>query len=292
MSNYTVPVIDFSFIENLPEIDYVNKDLAIFNTLDNLPVFEYPSRIKIAAFAICLSGSIRISINLEEYVITKNSLVVILPDQIVQHYERSDDFKGLYLGISREFIDNTITNMKNLLSAFFYIKQHPCTPLSNEELESLVEYHNILWKRIKMKDHSYQQEVIQSILLSLFYDVCNIFRQHETQRTNKVSRKEELFEKFILTVMEHYKNERSVTFYADKLCITPKYLSFISKEVSGVTAGEWIDQYVILEAKALLKSTRMSIQEIANTLNFPNQSFFGKYFKHHTGLSPKEYRTT
>ena len=290
MSNYTVPVIDFSFIENLPEIDYVNKDLAIFNTLDNLPVFKYPSRIKIAAFAICLSGSIRISINLEEYVITKNSLVVILPDQIVQQHEQSDDFKGLYLGISREFIDNTITSMKNLLSAFFYIKQHPRTPLSNEELENLVEYHNILWKRIKVKDHSYQREVIQSILLSLFYDVCNIFRQHESQRTNKVSRKEELFEMFILTVMEHYKSERSVTFYADKLCITPKYLSFIAKEVSGVTAGDWINQYVILEAKALLKFTRMSIQEIANTLNFPNQSFFGKYFKHHTGLSPKEYR--
>ena len=90
--------------------------------------------------------------------------------------------------------------------------------------------------------------------------------------------------------MEYYKEERSLGFYAGKLCITPKYLSLISKDVSGRSAGEWIDQYVVLEAKTLLKSTRMSIQEIADVLNFANQSFFGKYFKHHTGISPKEYR--
>ena len=94
MDNTTVPVIDFSFIENLPEIDYVDKDLAIFNTLDHFPIFEYPSRIKAAAFAVCLSGSIRISINLEEYIITQNTLVVILPEQIVQHYEQSADTWG------------------------------------------------------------------------------------------------------------------------------------------------------------------------------------------------------
>ena len=291
MDNTIVPVIDFSCIENLPEIDYVDKDLAIFNTLDHFPILEYPSRIKAAAFAICLNGSIRISINLEEYTITKNSLVIILPDQIVQHYEQSDDFKGVYLGISEEFIDNTIPNIQNLLSTFFYVKKHPYTLLSNEELENLVEYHAILWKRVKNKNHTYQQEVIQNLLLAWFYDICDVFRKHEPQQLNKlVSRKEELFEKFIQTVMEHYKTERSLGFYAGKLCITSKYLSLISRDISGKSAGEWIDQYVILESKTLLKSTRMSIQEIADALNFANQSFFGKYFKHHTGISPKAYR--
>ena len=91
-------------------------------------------------------------------------------------------------------------------------------------------------------------------------------------------------------VMENYKQERSVSFYADKLCVTAKYLSLVVKNVSGKSAGDWIDEYVILEAKALLKSSNMTIQEIADVLNFANQSFFGKYFKHHTGVSPKEYR--
>lgn len=104
------------------------------------------------------------------------------------------------------------------------------------------------------------------------------------------SRKEDLFERFIRAVSESYKEERSVSYYADKMFLTAKHLSTVVKEISGKTAGEWIDSLVVLEAKALLKSSEMSIQEIADELHFANQSFFGKYFKHHTGMSPKEYR--
>ncbi len=84
--------------------------------------------------------------------------------------------------------------------------------------------------------------------------------------------------------------ERSVTFYADKLFVTPKHLSAVLKEISEKTAGEWIDLRVILEAKLLLRSTGLNIQEISTKLNFANQSFFGKYFKHLTGMSPRDYR--
>lgn len=141
-----------------------------------------------------------------------------------------------------------------------------------------------------MKEHVYRKEVMQSLLLALFYDICNIFRRHQPIDGGKRSRKEELFGLFMRVVMENYKQERSVGFYADKLCVTAKYLSLVVKDVSGKSAGDWIDEYVILEAKALLKSSNMTIQEIADVLNFANQSFFGKYFKHHTGVSPKEYR--
>lgn len=97
---------------------------------------------------------------------------------------------------------------------------------------------------------------------------------------------------FLSLAKEHYKEQRGVKFYADKLCITPKYLSFLIKERSGKSCNEWIDDYVVLEAKALLKSTNMTIQQIADELNFPSQSFFGKYFKRIVELSPKEYRNS
>ncbi len=96
--------------------------------------------------------------------------------------------------------------------------------------------------------------------------------------------------KFILAVSEHFRTERQVSFYAHKLCITPKHLSSVIKEISGRTASDWIENYVVMEAKVLLKTTDMTIQEIAVYLNFANQSFFGKYFKHHTGVSPTTYR--
>ncbi|WP_298650554.1 helix-turn-helix domain-containing protein [uncultured Proteiniphilum sp.] len=88
----------------------------------------------------------------------------------------------------------------------------------------------------------------------------------------------------------HFKQHRGLDFYASKLCLTPKYMSTIIKQTSGKTAGDWIDDYILLEAKALLKSTNMTIQQISDELNFPSQSFFGKYFKRLTGVSPKEYR--
>ena len=108
--------------------------------------------------------------------------------------------------------------------------------------------------------------------------------------TPAACRKEYIFERFYESLVQSYQSERSVKFYADQLCLTPKHLSGVVKEVSGKTVGEWIDELVILEAKALLNSSSMNIQEIADRLNFANQSFFGKYFKHYTGMSPKEYR--
>lgn len=99
-----------------------------------------------------------------------------------------------------------------------------------------------------------------------------------------------LLEDFLKLVRTNYKEQRGLDFYADKLCFTPKYMSSVVKQASGISAGEWIDRYIILEAKALLKSTNMTIQQIGDEFNFANQSFFGKYFKRLVGVSPKEYR--
>ena len=129
------------------------------------------------------------------------------------------------------------------------------------------------------------------MVYTLFYDLFALINT-ETQEINgrSKSRKDVIFEKYMREVLKHYKTERSVAFYADKLCLTAKHLSSVVKEMSGKTASEWIERFVILEARALLKSSDMSIQQIAEQLNFANQSFFGKYFKHHMGISPKEYR--
>ena len=133
-------------------------------------------------------------------------------------------------------------------------------------------------------------DVYKRQLLALFYEIYNIYQGHVIQERIPKSRKEDLFERFIRAISESYKEERSVSYYADKMFLTAKHLSTVVKEISGKTAGEWIDSLVVLEAKALLKSSELSIQEIADELHFANQSFFGKYFKHHTGMSPKEYR--
>ena len=139
----------------------------------------------------------------------------------------------------------------------------------------------------------YRREVVMGLMQGFFFELCNIFNSYAPDSSAVVkskSSKEYIFERFYESLIQSYQSERSVKFYADQLCLTPKHLSGVVKEISGKTVGEWSDELVILEATALLNSSSMHIQEIADRLNFANQSFFGKYFKHYTGMSPKEYR--
>jgi AraC-like DNA-binding protein len=113
-----------------------------------------------------------------------------------------------------------------------------------------------------------------------------------TNRNDKKSRQESILEQFLECVQKNYKEQRSLGFYADKLCLTTKHLSDVIKKTSGQSANDWINEHVLLESKALLKSTTMTVQQISYELNFPSQSFFSKYFKQYVGISPKGYRNT
>lgn len=290
MKRVEVPTLNMSYIENIPKIDFIDNDFIIFNGINEAPLYDYPSHIDATIVAVCLKGNIHFGINMQEYHIKANSLVVILPGQIVQLYEHSDDFAGLFLGMSREFSKDTILSVQKLLSALLYVKDHPCTELTEDDIKCISQYHTMLWEKVKMKDTFYRKEIVQSLTLSLFYEICKIFHRYQSLKNGHVSNKDKIFLQFMNSIADHYREERKLSFYADILCITSKYLSVIVKDESGYTASEIIDNYVILEAKTLLKSTNMTIQEIANYLNFANQSFFGKYFKKHTGISPKEYK--
>ncbi|MBQ8224501.1 MAG: AraC family transcriptional regulator [Bacteroides sp.] len=282
--------VGISQIHHLPRIDFIDNDFAIFQNVDDVPIMSYPARLNATCLSVCLKGTCSLEVNLEQYHMEEGMLNIILPDQIVRQGERSDDFEGLFIAVSTDFLDVVLPTMQQLFPLFFQIKERPCIKLTSEELQSFREYHSFLWGRVKRKEYPFRKEITQGILLSLFYEIYNIYRGHETKEPGKKSRKEDLFERFIRLVSESYKSERRVAYYAERMFVTPKHLSSVVKEVSGRTAGEWIDSLVVLEAKVLLKSSELSIQEISDELTFANQSFFGKYFKNHTGLSPSEYR--
>ena len=125
----------------------------------------------------------------------------------------------------------------------------------------------------------------------LMYSAYNYFVQRKKNADNSLecNRNQEIYKLFMQSVQKNYMHERSITYYAGVLCISPKYLSQVIKNVTGRLASEWIADYVILEAKALLKSNKYTVQQVCDMLNFANQSFFGKYFKRKTGVSPKAY---
>ena len=135
----------------------------------------------------------------------------------------------------------------------------------------------------------YRNEIIESLFKTAFYIISEVSNR-EKEQLPKQGRCEVIFDDFMHLLEQHCRRERNVSFYAEQLNITPKYFSSAIKQVSGKTAARWIDDAVILEAKTMLKFSGLSIQEIAYRLNFSTQSFFGKYFKQHTGVSPSRYK--
>ncbi|MEG1562454.1 MAG: helix-turn-helix domain-containing protein [Bacteroides sp.] len=285
-----IPQVDIGHVRRFEQVDFIDNDFAIFDDVSDLPLKDFPSRMNASVLSLCLSGSYRVAINLQEYTLTPHVLLVTLPDQIIQNLSMSDDFSGIFIVVSKEFVNDLFPRLAQMLSLMFDIKENPVLALNQEDVDCLSEYHSFLWKKVKMTHNMFRKEITQGILLSLYYDLYNMYQRHKPKQVKPLTRKEELLEKFLREVLENYKTHRSVSFYADRLCLTAKHLSGVVKEVSGKTAGVWIDDFVTLEAKALLASSDMSIQEIAESLHFANQSFFGKYFKHFVGVSPKEYR--
>lgn len=272
----------------MPGIEFMDTDFAICNTLEEVPLPKDPGRIDAAIVGLCVCGSIRLRINLDDYQISKNQIVLIMPDQIIQLGKKSKDYKGIYILASKNFINEMLPYF-NQLSIFLYVKEHPVTDLSAEEVNIFKEYHSFLWKKLKMRDNAYRKEISRNLLLALLYEAYGMFSKHRLPETRK-TRQEELFADFVKLVQLNFRREHSVSFYADKLCITSKYLSLLVKSVSNRSASVWIDEYVILEAKALLTSSTLTIKQISDTLGFVNQSFFGKFFRRHAGVSPRKFR--
>lgn len=129
------------------------------------------------------------------------------------------------------------------------IKEQPCVRLNPEQMEAVQEYYSFLQKKVKLKDNPFRKEITQGLILSLFYEIYSIYQGNEPTVRKVKSRKEDLFERFVRAITESYKQERSVAYYADKMFLTAKHLSTAVKEVSGKTAGEWIDSLVIWKLK-------------------------------------------
>lgn len=287
---------EFTEIEKLQKVDviknieFLGNDFAIFdNTGDfNIPPYKY-TKINAAVFAICTDGSKQMIVNGHHYNIGKNQVIAILPSSVVCNISNDKDFKAQFIAMNPQFIDETIPKLDRILPVLLYLKDHPCTIITDEELQRLKEFYAFMWQRIKTTDIVYKKEVVVNLLKALLYEIAGIFKKH-INYTPEQSRQSEIFVEFMKLCFTYFRTERSLQFYADKLCISPKYLSVVVKQVSSKTASEWIDDYVLNEAKTLLKTSNKTIQQISYELNFANQSFFGKFFKRKTGVTPGHFK--
>jgi len=290
--------IGFNLIKDNIENDNLEDNFLIYDNfseenevLELMSVTDYPIRLnRITFIAFCIEGYIKFNLGLKNIILSKNQLCIILPDQIIQTTEVSPDFKAGFMVLKRNFF-NSQNHFIETINLHNNLIKNACFDLSEKEMQEYIQICDRVKEKIADTNHSYRLQIIQNYFQITFYNIYNLIvnRQtipEKTVQDNNVA----IYDRFIKSVEKHYRKEHSVKFYADVLCLTPKYLSSVVHEVSGKHASDWIHEYIMLEAKALLKSTNMNFKNISDTLNFCTPSHFGRFFKRYTGYTPKEYK--
>ncbi|OOV17595.1 AraC family transcriptional regulator [Flavobacterium sp. LM4] len=253
--------------------------------------FPYPFRTDSYSIMIILSGSAKIQCNLMDYTLQTNDIVLISPHTVTHIMEIEESMSVISITFTLNFALTHSINRNDLNAfEFFASKTALNLGLKKEEIKELVKLTHLLHEKNTTESRFYGKELLVHSFNLLMYQVAAVYRERYDENIIKMTRKEEITSKFIKLLEKNFKQQRKVQFYSDTLHMTAGHLSKILKEVSGRTTGELIDAAIITEACILLANPTLSISEISDELNFSDQSFFGKFFKKHTRLSPSEYR--
>ena len=276
--------------KNWGNADALSNCLALTDQISDAHTTQEPTRLNFILMALCLKGQAKYNIDTKEQTVKAGDLLFISERHIVDNYSASADFECLCIMVSTEFYHGFVQSVQNVSSLLLFSMNNPVVALTPSEVQVFSNYFHTIREKITNTGHHYRENLVKALLLAMFYDMSNVIYRVEQQGKKPQMRADALFSQFIRLLEQNFRSIRRVSWYAEQLFITPKYLSEVVKQTSKRTPNEWIDSYVILEARVLLKTTTMSIKEIADELHFPSQSFLGKYFKEHVGVSPSEVR--
>lgn len=287
MKSYLIPTVSTESVGNSLfecfSIDVKNDTSAVER--------KFPMKVESGVVCVCLRGSGRFVINNKTYEISAGNLITILPNSLIGDASSSDDFLGFAVATARNVMSSF--QMGDVVKGFVYISNHPVLKINEQQMTTIVDLCEMLTRKRKVKDCPFKDETIHHLLAVLCYEIYGYYAE-QMQGSADIkpqSRQSAMCQDFLRLVDMYATEYREMEFYADKLCITPKYLSVVVKKVSGHSPAEWIDNMVMLYARTLLSTSEMTVQQIAAELNFPNPSFFGQFFKRHEGITPKKFRT-
>ena len=276
---------NFIFAKDSVSID---DEFTMYSGLVKAFALEFPAHTDKGYVGFCLDGYAEIDINLKRRTIIRNEIIFVPKNSIVFNQKVSDDFRVAFLSISKSIMEELLNDLRKYPPVFLFKPDFPAIVLNDLEMKQMMEYFSLMWKVTEDVQNDNRREIVKHLFLSMLINL-HWHAKRYIEAPVPVSRKQDTVRTFFNLIFENLKEAKDVSFYADKLCVSPKYLSSLVKQVVGKPAKECIDYCVILECKALLNSND-TIQEISQQLNFPNQSFFGKFFKKHTGMSPLHYR--
>lgn len=280
---------EYSNMDNDLLYAHITTDVAP----SKLSVFNEPVKVDGSLFVLLTKGSLRLNFNFDEFTVTAPAVMSLPHGSIIELLPHESAAVEIYVLLySLKFMQDVHISFSSISGSMMVGRKSPVLELRERDT-SLLTRHISLIKNVMADDYNNQltTHIVSSLTSALFYQVMLVMYKTLEPTTESLGQRPSGYvHDFIKLVHLYYTKERSVNFYASKLFISPKYLSLLVKEATGISAARWIDRFVITEAKNLLRFSGKNIQQVAYTLNFPNQSSFGKYFKHLTGMSPSEFQ--
>ena len=267
-------------------ISRLNNDFVLIENPEMDGSVEFPFKSNTVISIVVRSGSMACVVDMAVHRIDMQGMFIILPSQIVEKISFSDDFDGYCLLLSSAFLANM--PMTNKIPLLANIKNHGFYAMDRQAFSALENYFKMA-QGVLQNPNGYKHEILTHLTIAYFYGLGSYI--HETAAGSSLSsRYDQITNRFLELVRENCHIHRDMGFYAGILCLSAKHVNLAVKSVTGENAMKWIERYTILNAKSMLKTSLLSVSEISDRLNFPAVSDFGKYFKKHTGYSPREFR--
>ena len=263
------------------------QDIELLENGSILKGLRFPHKIKKVTQIVITAGQLSCLVDFRMWSLKAPAVALFLPGQVVESIDLDEDFSGFGMVMNPEFTDSL--NLPVSLQERLFIKDTQFYSVSEEVIDVLSSVYRQVSSLMNQQDNPYKEEIVKHLFSAYYYGLGYYMHGLQSQPSTLTAQQEKC-ERFMSLVAENFKTQRDIGFYADKLCVTSKYLSTMLKQETGMTALDWIERHVVLYAKSCLSSTSMTIKEISDELDFPSQSVFGKYFKRVEGMSPKAYR--
>lgn len=279
-------------IEKLEQLSANTDIIAGIDLIGNIRhLFSLPLQTPGYIFLLCIRGTCTLTIHLTRYNLKTDSIAIIAPNMFFQVNEQSPDCRFIFVGYSKELVHGS-TLFSQTIEYTPYIFEHPVVDLNKKVSNLFYDYFMMLIHILNLTHKETSQQQIHLSYTQILMFLNNVYKDYKSITQVRYNRNQEIAKELVRIVVQNYKTERNISFYAEKMHLSPQHLSTTIKKITGKTLTDIISSFIIHDAQAKLRSTEMTIQEIAYSLNFPDISFFGKYFKRYTGMSPKQYRNS
>ncbi len=275
----------FEFVSDFAVSDSVTKDsLSGYGSL--------PYKVKSGLFLLCVRGFVKLSINLTSYTVKTHDFLTLVPNTFIQFEAISEDVLFYLAGFSATFM-NDVNFIKSTMNVLPMITDRPVIHLDDAIAQLYIDGYQLLVRAFAFSSReSVNKNLVIACMTIFMQSTAELYKRDIHWNDDSHTRKYEIYRRFIQLVVENYTKQHSVSFYAEQLSLSLPHFCTTIKKAIGLTPLEIISSILIMDAKAQLRETTMSVKEIAYSLGFTNLSFFNKYFRQHTGMTPREYRLT